>query len=390
MSFLRLNNFTLGQYLGAPFVWLKNYYDVLLNTASPMRIGIMGSIRNTIIYTIFVTTGQIGVGMLVALMINMDFKLRSLVRTLFLFSWIVPTYVTGILWGFMWQKSIGILNIIMYDLFKFHIIAAKLNPIITWLKLNYLVAALNKIIMGVQGIISIINNILNAAVNMFFGWLHVEPLTIFMGITVKIIVFILFVKLGIKVFQWINAKSKHASYWYVFIVISLLLLGAYKIQFPLVLSEQYKPFWLAGPNTIWAIIIPTIWRYWPLSMLMLLAALQSIPKSLYDAAKIDGANKWQTFWKITWPSLRPVWMILILFGMIYNVNSFNIVIMMFGNGAGFPGEWGDLMMTNIFRNSFMRWDFGIGAATSVLLLIVMIIAVNIWFKFYYKHEESFF
>ncbi|MEK6557747.1 MAG: sugar ABC transporter permease, partial [Candidatus Margulisiibacteriota bacterium] len=149
-----------------------------------------------------------------------------------------------------------------------------------------------------------------------------------------------------------------------------------------------KPFWLVGPNTIWAIIIPTIWRFWPMSMMMLLAGLQGISQELYDAVKIDGANRWTAFWKVTWPMLKPVWMILILFGMIYNVYSFNIVVMMFGNGAGFPGEWGDLMMTNIFRNSFMRWDFGTGAATSVVLLLVMILAVNIWFRFYKKSEEA--
>lgn len=271
MSFLNLNNFTLSQYLGAPFVYFNNYYDVLLNPGSPMRIGIFESIRNTLIYTVFVTAGQIGLGMVVALMLNLEFRARSLVRTLFLFSWIVPTYVTGILWGFMWQQSIGIINIILVD------------------------------------------------------WLHIL---------------------------------------------------------------KTKPFWLVGPNTIWAIIIPTIWRFWPMSMMMLLAGLQNISQELYDAVKIDGANRWTAFWKVTWPMLRPVWMILILFGMIYNVYSFNIVVMMFGNGAGFPGEWGDLMMTNIFRNSFMRWDFGTGAATSVVLLLVMILAVNIWFRFYKKSEEA--
>ncbi len=271
MSFLSLNNYTLSQYLGAPMVWFQNYYDVLLNPSSPIRIGLLQSVRNTIIYTVLVTTGQIGLGMIVALMLNLEFPGRSFVRTLFLFSWIVPTYVTGILWGFMWQQSIGIINIILVD------------------------------------------------------WLHLLPT---------------------------------------------------------------KPFWLVGPNTIWAIIVPTIWRYWPMSMIMLLAGLQNISAELYDAVKIDGANRWTAFWKITWPLLRPVWMIQVLFGMIYNVYSFNIVIMMFGNGAGFPGEWGDLMMTNIFRNSFMRWDFGVGAATSVILLMFMIMAVNIWFRFYKKAEES--
>jgi len=85
--------------------------------------------------------------------------------------------------------------------------------------------------------------------------------------------------------------------------------------------------------------------------------------------------------------LRPVWAILILFGLIYNTYSFNIVIMMFGFGAGYPGEWGDLMMTNIFRNTFQQWAFGVGAAASVLIMVVMIVIVNFWYRFYRKSEE---
>ncbi len=270
MAFLRLNMYTLDQYLGAPFVGLNNFYTVLFDANSAIRIGLLNAVRNTIIYSFLVTVGQIGIGMIVALMLNQEFRGRSVVRTLFLFSWIVPTYVTGLLWGFMWQKSSGIINILLVDVF--HI----------------------------------------------FGT---------------------------------------------------------------------KPFWLTGTNTLWAIIIPTIWRFWPLSMLMLLAGLQNIPESLYEASSIDGANGWQVFWKITWPLLKPVWAILILFGMIYNVYSFNIVIMMFGNGAGFPGEWGDLMLTNIFRNSFQQYNFGLGAATSILLMFVMIVMVNIWFKFYKEAED---
>ena len=271
MSFLDLSQFTLNQYLGAPFVWFQNYYDVLINPDSPVRIGLFEAARNTAIYTIVVTFGTLWLGLLAALMVNREFKGKGLVRTLFLFPWVVPTYVTGILWGFMWQKEVGIVNILLKDVF--HVVAE-------------------------------------------------------------------------------------------------------------------KPFWLIGSNTLWAIIIPTIWRYWPFSMLLLLAGLQQIPEELYEAADIDGASPWRKFWMITWPLLKPVWAILILFGLIYNVYAFNIVIMMFGFGAGFPGEWGDLLMTNIFRNSFMQWNFGVGTAISVLLMITMIIIVNVWFIYYRKAEES--
>jgi len=270
MSFLKLDQFTIGRYLLAPFIWFENYYEVLFNPISPIRIGLFEAVRNTVIYTVVVTLGTLWVGLIVALMVNRRFRARGLIRTLFLFPWIVPTYVTGLLWGFMWQRGIGIINVFLVDI------------------------------------------------------LHLLP---------------------------------------------------------------DKPFWLLGPNTLWAIIIPTVWRYWPLSMLMLLAGLQAIPEELYEAADIDGATPWRKFWMITFPLLRPVWAILILFGIIYNTYSFNIVIMMFGFGAGFPGEWGDLMMTNIFRNTFQRWNFGMGSATSVVLLVVMIIIVNIWFRYYQKAEE---
>lgn len=271
MSLLKLNQFTLQRYLLAPFIGFDNFYQVLINPNSPIRIGLFEAVRNTVIYTVVVTIGTLAIGMIVALMINRKFFGRSIVRTFFLFPWIVPTYVTGLLWGIIWLKQGGLVNVMLVD------------------------------------------------------WLHILP---------------------------------------------------------------FKPSWLSGPNTMWAIIIPTVWRYWPLSMLMLLAGLQTIPDELYEAADIDGANPWGKFWMITWPMLRPVWFILILFGLIYNTYSFNIVIMMFGFGAGYPGEWGDLMMTNIFRNSFQLWNFGTGAATSVLLLIVMVFIVNVWFRYFKKTEEQ--
>ena len=268
MAFLKLNQNTLSQYLGAPFVGLKNFQDILFNPNSLIRIsGLGGAFRNTVIYAIVVTFSTIAFGLIVAMMMNRRFKGRALIRTLFLLPWIVPQFVTGLLWGFMWQADKGIINYILCDL------------------------------------------------------LHI-----------------------------------------------------FKI----------KPFWLIGPNTLWAIIIPTVWRAWPFAMLMLLAGLQSISEEYYDAAKIDGASSVQRFRYITLPLLKPVWAVLILFGMIFNVYSFNIVYMMFGLGAGYPGEWGDLLMTNIFRVSFSAWRYGAGAAASVLLMFAMIGAVLVWHKIFKK------
>lgn len=265
MSFLNLNQHTLPLYLSAPFVGFANFKDILFNPESLIRIsGLKEAARNTLIYSIVVTAGTIGMGLMVALMLNRNIKGVSILRTLFILPWVVPQYVTGLLWGFLWQRDVGIINYILVNV------------------------------------------------------LHI-------------------------------------------------------------LKE--KPFWLIGSNTIWAIMIPAIWRFWPYNMIMLLAGLQNIPDDYYDAAKIDGANALQQFWYITWPLLKPVWAILVFFGLIFNVYSFNIVYMMFGLGAGYPGQWGDLLMVNLFRVTFQTWRYGAGAAASLLLLIVMVVIVVLWDKF---------
>ena len=120
ISLLRLNQFTLSKYLAAPFVGMENYYDVLFNPSSPMRLGFFTALRNTFFYTILVTIGTLGLGIIVSQMLNRNFKGRNIVRALFLFPWIIPTFVVGLLWGFMWQKSNGIINILLYDVIHIH------------------------------------------------------------------------------------------------------------------------------------------------------------------------------------------------------------------------------------------------------------------------------
>ena len=68
-----------------------------------------------------------------------------------------------------------------------------------------------------------------------------------------------------------------------------------------------------------------------------------------------------------------------LFGIIGTVYSFNVVFTMFGGGAGYAGDWGDVLTTIVFRNSFGQLNFGVGAAASVLLMLVCVGLVIIWY-----------
>ncbi|MBC8059502.1 MAG: sugar ABC transporter permease [Clostridiaceae bacterium] len=262
-SVLKLNQFTLRQFLHAPFVGFDNFYTVLFDTSSNMRSGFFESLRNTGIYAALCSIFVLVIGLIAAMVVNREFKFRGIARTLLLTPWVVPSYVVGMLWGFMWQQDTGIVNRILVD------------------------------------------------------WLHIL---------------------------------------------------------------HTKPFWLTGPNVIWAIIIPTIWRNVPFVMIMLLAGLQNIPEDYYEAAEIDGANGIEKFRAITLPLLKPIIGIQLLFGMINYIYSYNIVSMMFGHGAGYAGKWGDLLMTNIQRNSFQTWNFGVGAAATIAVMVCVLIIVGIWYR----------
>jgi multiple sugar transport system permease protein len=263
MSLLKLNQFTLTQYLDAPFVGLENYRRVLFEADNPLRAGLGSALRNTALYTLTVSLASIAIGLAVALLMNREFPGKSVARTLLLLPWIVPSYVVGTLWGFMWQRDSGIVNVVLVD------------------------------------------------------WLHL-------------------------------------------------------------LND--KPFWLIGANSFWAIVIPTVWRSWPVLMLIFLAALQAIPDEPYEAATIDGVGRWQQFLHITLPLLKPVIAIQLMFQIVDNVYSYNIVSMMFGQGAGYPGEWADLLMPLLTRQSFSYWLFGQGAAVSFVTMALMLLFVGVWLK----------
>jgi multiple sugar transport system permease protein len=154
------------------------------------------------------------------------------------------------------------------------------------------------------------------------------------------------------------------------------------------LQSQDRPTWLTGPASFWALVIPTVWRSLPFSAIMLLSGLQVIPLDLYEAAAIDGASPIDRFRFITLPLLRPIVAVLVLFGTVFNLiggQGYNISASMFAAGSGAAvngGRYADLLVTAIVRQSFDRQLFGFGAATSVLLMIVLMICVAVWYRLF--------
>ena len=154
-----------------------------------------------------------------------------------------------------------------------------------------------------------------------------------------------------------------------------------------ILHLPVRPNWLVGAEwiTLVAIVLPTVWRFFPGNMLLLAAGLGGISQDLYEAAEVDGATAWQRLRYITLPSLKPVLAVIILFGIIGTLYNFNIVVVMFGSGAGYAGAWGDVLITMIYRNTFGQLNFGLGAAASFLLLLLCVSMVVLWYRVF--HDE---
>jgi multiple sugar transport system permease protein len=101
--------------------------------------------------------------------------------------------------------------------------------------------------------------------------------------------------------------------------------------------------------------------------LMLLAGLQTIPKSLYEAAEVDGASTWQQFVEITLPMLRPAIFVALIFRTITAVQTFDIPFAMTGGG---PGDATETLAMYIHKTTLDFLDFGYGSALATLMFVI--------------------
>ena len=117
-----------------------------------------------------------------------------------------------------------------------------------------------------------------------------------------------------------------------------------------------------------------IWRAWPFAFLMLMAGMQSIPDEVYDASAVDGASIWKQIRHITLASLKPINVVLLLMLFLWTFNDFNTPFVLFG---ATPPKSADLIAIHIYGNSFVNWNFGLGSAMSVLLLLFLLVITGL-------------
>ncbi|MBV8566944.1 MAG: sugar ABC transporter permease [Methylobacteriaceae bacterium] len=132
--------------------------------------------------------------------------------------------------------------------------------------------------------------------------------------------------------------------------------------------------WLTSSGyALAAVVITNIWVGVPFSMAVFYSGLQSLPKELYEAAELDGANALQRFWFVTLPLLRPLTAIVFSLSVIYTVKVFDLIFVLTHGG---PADSTQTLATYSYQLSFRNLDFGHGAAVgNVLVLVSLCFAV---------------
>lgn len=226
------------------FVGLSNYVQVLTSS------GFLHSVWLTTEFTVGTVAGHLVIGMVLALLLNLDLPGRTAFRAILIVPWLFPEVVVAMLWKWMFNPLYGVVNYTLMSL----------------------------------GIIS-------------------DPVT-----------------------------------W----------LGNLKTAMP-------------------ALIVTTIWKGYPLVMIMLLAGLQSIPREQYESAQIDGASMLQTFRYVTLPNLRSVLMVALILDTVWWFKHFAMVWVMTQGG---PITATNIVSIDIYKTAFQQFTFGPASAMAILVFFI--------------------
>ncbi len=124
--------------------------------------------------------------------------------------------------------------------------------------------------------------------------------------------------------------------------------------------------WFATDDTaLAAVIVATIWKGYPFFTLTLLAALQAIPASLYEAAQVDGAGAWQRFRYVTWPGLRAAATLAVILNTLWALREFDIIYLTTGGG---PDRATETLAVRIYQEAFAFFRLGTASALGVLTM----------------------
>ena len=143
--------------------------------------------------------------------------------------------------------------------------------------------------------------------------------------------------------------------------------------------------WLGNKDiALYSVFIAYLWQTVGFSMVLFLAGLQNVSQTLVEAARIDGAGRWAVFKHVTLPALRPTITIVLVLSIISSLKAFDIV---YGLTGGGPAQSTQMLALWAFTQAMQIFDFGRGAAISVVLLLITMAIVIPYLRWTQKHEE---
>ena len=161
------------------------------------------------------------------------------------------------------------------------------------------------------------------------------------------------------------------------------LLGIFN-EFIFTLGGDRIPFLVSTQTAIGSIAGINIWRHVGYTSLLFFAGLQTIPKSLYEAAEIDGASSLRSFWSITLPLIRPVMTFVVITSVIGSFQLFDTVAV---TTQGGPTNATEVMIWFIYKHAFERFNMGYATAASMMLFVLLLVFTVMYMK-YTRSGES--
>lgn len=130
--------------------------------------------------------------------------------------------------------------------------------------------------------------------------------------------------------------------------------------------------WVVDARTaLIVVILPTVWKAYPLITLTILAALQTIPRELYEAAEVDGSTAWQRFRHVTWPGVAFAAMLASLFSALWIFRDIDVV---FASTGGGPAGATETLSLYVYHQAFQFFRMGTAAAAGLIMIVVAVLA----------------
>lgn len=165
--------------------------------------------------------------------------------------------------------------------------------------------------------------------------------------------------------------------------INSILLKLNLIKTPInFLGSTASFFGISQPLIVLTII--NVWSIFPFLMVMFIAGLQTVSQEIYEAAKIDGAGKIATFWKITVPCIRPVITSSVVLELIWQFNNFNISYMVTNGG---PLGLTKTMAVEVYQAAFSNYRYGYASALSIIMMMIALVPAIFYIRYSLKSEN---